>query len=89
MQRVPGEYHLSVKELPASERPRERLQQLGPEVLTNAELLAVILNTGTRGESVLDLAQRLLVTFGGLVGLARADLATLQRFHGLGEAKAA
>ncbi len=84
-----GNYHISVKELPASERPRERLRQLGPQVLTNAELLAVILNTGTRGESVLELAQRLLVEFGGLVGLARADFATLQRFHGLGEAKAA
>ncbi len=89
MTRPAERYHLSVKELPASERPRERLRQLGADVLTNAELLAVILNTGTRGESVLDLAQRLLVSFGGLVGLARADLATLERFHGLGEAKAA
>jgi DNA repair protein RadC len=89
MHRSPREYQISVKELPASERPRERLRQLGPDVLTNAELLAVILNTGTRGESVLDLAQRLLVSFGGLVGLARADLVTLQQFHGLGEAKAA
>jgi len=87
--RPPEEYRISVKELPVSERPRERLRQFGPEVLTNAELLAVILNTGTRNESVLDLAQRLLVSYGGLVGLARADLAALQRFHGLGEAKAA
>lgn len=83
------QYRLSVKELPTSERPRERLVQFGPEVLTNAELLAVILNTGTRGESVLELAQHLLVAFGSLAALARADLATLQQFHGLGEAKAA
>ncbi len=92
MQRVAGSrnrYHLSVKELPRDERPRERLRQYGAGMLTNAELLAVILNTGTRGESVIDLAQRLLVEHGGLVGLARADFETLRRAHGLGEAKAA
>jgi DNA repair protein RadC len=82
-------YHLSVKELPLDERPRERLHRYGAGALTNAELLAVVLNTGTRGESVLALAQRLLVEYGGLAGLARVDAETLRREHGLGEAKAA
>lgn len=82
-------YHLSVKELPRDDRPRERLRQHGASVLSTAELLAVILNTGTRGESVIDLAQRLLVEFGGLTGLARADVETLRRTHGMGDAKAA
>lgn len=89
MERSSLPYHVSVKELPVDERPRERLRQHGATTLTNAELLAIILNTGTRGESVLTLAQRLLVEYGGLAGLARADFATLCRAHGLGEAKAA
>jgi len=82
-------YYLSVKELPHDERPRERLHRHGAGALSNAELLAVILNTGTKGQSVLTLAQRLLVEYGGLAGLARVDLETLRRVHGLGEAKAA
>ncbi len=92
MQRVVegrNRYHLTVKELPPDERPRERLLRYGAGALTNAELLAVVLNTGTRGESVLELAQRLLVEHSGLAGLARVDLETLRRAHGLGEAKAA
>jgi DNA repair protein RadC len=83
------DYHLTMKELPFDERPREKLRLRGESSLTNAELLAILLNTGVRGETVVDVAQRLLTEFGGLVGLVRADLADLQRAHGLGEAKAA
>lgn len=82
-------YHLSVKELPAEERPRERLRLLGVGALSNAELLAIILNTGIRGESVLDVARRLLRDYEGLTGLARADFEDLRRERGLGEAKSA
>jgi DNA repair protein RadC len=83
------DYHLTMKELPADERPREKLRLRGESALTNAELLAIMLNTGVRGETVIDVAYRLLNEFGGLGGLVRADITELQRAHGLGEAKAA
>jgi len=84
------EYHLTIKALPASERPRERLAELGPTALSDAELLGLIMRTGTgHGETAVDLARRLLVRFGGLGGLARASLTELCAEHGIGLAKAA
>ena len=83
------EYHLRINELPASERPRERLKESGPASLSNSELLAIILRTGTAAENVLGLASRLLSRFGGLVGLARASLSELCAERGVGQAKAA
>jgi DNA repair protein RadC len=80
---------LSFKELPADERPREKLQLRGPGALSNAELLAIILNTGSQGESVMALAQRILAEGGGgLRGLMRRDLDGLVGVRGLGPAKA-
>lgn len=80
---------LSFKELPADERPREKLQLRGAGALSNAELLAIILNTGTQGESVVMLAQRILADGGGgLRGLMRRDLDGLVGVRGLGPAKA-
>ncbi len=84
-----SQYRLTIKELPADERPREKLKLRGEASLSTGELLAIILRTGVVGETVTDVAQRLLVTHGGLLGLSRADYATLCREHGLGEAKAA
>lgn len=82
-------YGLALKELPADERPREKLQLRGPSALSNAELLAIILNTGTKGESVMALSQRIIAeSGGGLRGLMRRDLDSLQGVHGLGPAKA-
>jgi DNA repair protein RadC len=81
-------YHLTIKELPAAERPREKLLANGAGTLSSGELLAIILRTGLKGETVVDLANRLLVTFGGLQGLARASVADLTHIHGFGEAKA-
>ncbi len=78
-----------MRETPVDDRPREKLRLRGPSALTDAELVAIILNTGVRGESVVDVARRLLEEYGGLTGLMRADLVDLQRSHGLGEAKAA
>ena len=83
------EYSASVKDLPAADRPRERLAQHGADKLSTQELLAILLSTGTRGEPVLDMAQHLLQEFGGLFGLARMSVAELQRRKGLGFAKAA
>lgn len=83
------EYHPTIKELPVSERPRERLKKYGAASLSTAELLAIILRTGVGGESVLNLAARLLARFKGLTGLARAGFAELCAEKGMGMAKAA
>ena len=81
--------HYTIHELPVSERPRERLQHSGAAALANSELLAILLRIGTGGESALDMAKRLLVTYGGLVGLARASFGQLAQERGLGTAKPA
>ncbi len=82
-------YRPTIKELPSSERPRERLLRHGANALSSAELLAVVLRTGARHENVVRLAQRLLASFGGLAGLARASPAELMAEKGLGPAKVA
>ena len=83
------DYHATVRELPSDERPRERLQHFGPQALSQAELLAIILRTGTRGDNALELANKLLSKYGGLPGLVRADFQELCAEHGMGEAKSA
>jgi len=81
------EYYPTIKELPEGERPRERLEHYGPSALSSAELLAIILRVGTKDENVIRLAQRLLTTYGGLVGLAQAPFSEMMEIKGLGEAK--
>src|SRR5579859_107523 len=76
-----------LKELPSDDRPREKLRNSGPATLSEAELLAILLRVGSHGESVLDLAGRLLHEHGGLTGLSRVSFSTLCLVHGLGEAK--
>jgi DNA repair protein RadC len=83
------EYHLKLNEIPASERPRERLKESGPASLSNSELLAIILRTGTAAENVLGLATRVLTRFGGLAALAKASFGELCAERGMGQAKAA
>ncbi|MGQ9832641.1 MAG: RadC family protein [Candidatus Villigracilaceae bacterium] len=78
-----------ITDLNVSDRPRERLAKLGPQALTNAELLAILLRVGVPGENAVDLGQRLLNTFDGLTGLHSAPFEELIQQHGLGEAKAA
>jgi DNA repair protein RadC len=77
-----------VRDLPTEERPRERLRLRGPESLSNAELMAILLRTGTKGENVVSLAQRILAKFEGLRGLSRASFGELAKEHAMGEAKA-
>jgi DNA repair protein RadC len=81
-------YHVRIREIPSSERPRERLRDLGAGVLTNAELLALLLRTGSGRMNALDLATSLLVHHGGLAGLARLSYADLVKERGIGAAKA-
>jgi DNA repair protein RadC len=78
-----------LKDLPDDARPREKLLARGPGALADAELVALLLRTGVRGQSVVQLAQRLLGEFGGLAGLMHAQPADLKRIKGLGPAKRA
>lgn len=80
---------ISIRDLPDSERPRERLLTQGPDALSSAELLAILLRTGTADENVLHLAERLLTEYGGLQELAEASPTELLRRKGLGSAKVA
>ncbi len=83
-----AEYHLSVRDWPRSEQPREKLAAQGATQLSSAELLAILLRVGSQGEDVLSLSQRLLVKYGGLTGLSRISLPVLEGERGLGPAKA-
>ena len=78
-----------ITDLQETERPRERLAALGPQVLSNAELLAILLRVGVPGENAVQVGQRLLQQFGGLRGLHRAPFEEMIKQHGIAEAKAA
>lgn len=80
---------MSSAALPCPERPRERLLACGATALTDAELLAVMLRTGLRGCSALDVARSLLARFGGLAALVAAETADIRAQRGLGPARAA
>lgn len=77
-----------ISDLHESDRPRERLAALGPQALTNAELLAILLRVGVPGENAVEVGQRLLKKFNGLGGLHRAPFKELMDQHGMGDAKA-
>lgn len=85
----PSEYQGKIHDLPAEERPRERLRDQGPGALSSHELLAILLRTGTRDEDVFTLSKRLLAMRQGLSGLAQTSFGELVQQHGLGPAKAA
>ena len=77
-----------IADLHETDRPRERLESLGPQALTNAELIAILLRVGVKGESAVGVGQRLLNKFGGLIGLHRAQFDDLKNQHAMGTAKA-
>ncbi len=83
------ERHYRVAEWPVEDRPREKLASRGVEVLSDAELLAILLRVGSRGESVVALSQRLLAHFGGLRGLCGVRIPELSGLSGVGMAKGA
>lgn len=86
------EYELNksftIHDLPKPDRPRERLQRLGPESLSAQELLEAVLGMGGAGESVMKTAQRLLEKFDNIQGIAEASIEELCRVRGIGFAKA-
>jgi DNA repair protein RadC len=83
------EYHFTIHEMPLDERPRERLRHYGPQALATAELIAIILRTGTTRDNAVEMSAKLLAKYGGLSGLIRAEFGELCNEYGLGEAKAA
>ena len=80
---------MSMAAWPLGERPREKLLHQGAASLSDAELLAVLLQTGTKGKASLDIARDLLSRYGGLIGLMAADGVSLTENPGIGAAKAA
>jgi len=84
----PREPSRPLRELPRSSRPRERLLKAGPRALSDAELLAILLRTGTPRENVLELAHRLLKRFGGLKELSHLHLKEWLEVPGVGVTKA-
>ncbi len=84
-----AEYHPRITDLAENDRPRERLQEAGAKALSNAELLAILLRVGTKGENAVRLAERLLQQLDGLPGLHRMSHTDLCEVKGIGKAKAA
>lgn len=85
--RIKNEVRATISCLPLEERPRERLLRFGEKNLTNAELLAIILGTGTKDESAVDLAKKILISQGGLHNLKDKSLEELTVVKGVGQVK--
>ena len=83
----PALYRATIKDWPEEERPREKLAALGAGALTDSELIAILLRTGGRGKTALDLAKDLLSREGSLNAIGEMDLATLRQ-RGIGPARA-
>jgi DNA repair protein RadC len=79
---------LTIREWSPEERPREKVIEKGIEALDAAELLTIIIGSGTAAKSALDLSREVLHRFGGVDGVARASVPELMRIKGIGEAKA-
>lgn len=85
----PPSQRLTIKDLPINERPRERLAKYGAESLSNSELLAIILRSGVKGDTAIDVANRLLKQYDGqLREILSADLKELESIKGVGFTKA-
>ena len=80
---------MTMKELPAEQRPREKLLARGAGALADTELLALLLRTGIKGKGVFAMAEQVLAAFDGFHGLLQADANSLKRIKGLGPAKRA
>src|SRR4030043_2459512 len=78
---------MKIKDLPEQNRPRERFVKQGPEALSDAELFAILLRTGSKGENVIDMSNRLIMEY-GLDKLLECSLKELQEIKGIGPSKA-
>ncbi|MGI8966304.1 MAG: RadC family protein, partial [Limisphaerales bacterium] len=79
---------IRIKDLPNSERPRERLAEMGADALSHAELIAILLRVGLKGMSAVDVGKQIVQKFGTLDNLSRASLDDLQKVKGVGRDKA-
>src|ERR1700757_2336896 len=79
---------LKIREMPRDERPREKLLARGPDALTNAELIAILLRTGRRGMNVVEVARELLERYKSFAELSRCSVKELSQIKGIGPAKA-
>nr|WP_029424967.1 DNA repair protein RadC [Alkalibacillus haloalkaliphilus] len=80
--------NILIRDVPESDRPRERLIEVGPQALSNQELIAILIGSGSKGQSALSLATRLLKHFEGLLLLRDASINELTSINGIGVAKA-
>lgn len=80
---------LMIADLPVADRPRERLREHGTRSMSDADLLAILLGSGTEGLSAIDLAREMLVEGGGVSMMARSEVDQLTKTRGIGLAKAA
>jgi DNA repair protein RadC len=85
--REAAHYHTSIKEWPEDDRPREKMIKLGPAALSDAELMAIIIGSGSGRITAVDLAKRLMVDYGNLGELSKLSVAELVRHRGLGTAR--
>ena len=83
------DFSFTVRDLPKPERPRERLQKLGPDALSSQELLALVIGRGIPKKSVMTIAQELMARFGNVRAINEATLEELSQIKGIGPAKAA
>lgn len=81
-------YHTKIRDWPANERPREKLINQGAEILTESELLAILIGSGSGSVTALDLAKSLLVEHKSLRSLASSGVGDLKQFKGIGDARA-
>ncbi len=79
---------LTIHELPEAERPREKLAALGAGALSDSELIAILLRTGMKGASAIDIGRQLILKFGSLGALSRCTVPELSKIKGIGPAKA-
>lgn len=82
-------YENAIKNWPEDERPREKLFKSGEHTLTNAELLAILLRTGVKGQSAIDLSRKILSKFKTLRNMSHTDIRDWKEFKGVGQAKIA
>lgn len=83
------ENNYAIRTIPIEERPREKLLTYGSSVLTNSELLAIILGVGSKKDSAITLSQKILsINDKGLLNIAEADIQSLKEFNGINDAKA-
>lgn len=80
-------YENAIKNWPKDERPREKLLKFGEHTLTNAELLAILLRSGVKGNSAVDLGRKIIAKFKSFRNLSHTDISQWKEFKGLGEAK--